>query len=248
MSVRYEKSAKQEWNERTSLALAKVYNKPEFDSILKKILPKSEKFTCLEIGAIPGGFLAYFNKEFNYNITGIDFAKNKKVFDETMRINKINKYKFISKDINNYKNKIGFDVVTSFGFIEHFDDYEKIINKHIELIKDDGYLIISLPNFRNLQFLYRVVFDRKNLKIHNLDSMKINKLRKIIKKRNMQELYSGYLGGIEFWHETPLKSSIMNKARDKITNELNKHKNNVKNSFLYSPMILLVYKKELKND
>lgn len=244
MPVRYKTTALEEWNERTSLAVARKYSKPEFDSVLKKILPISADMTCLEIGAIPGGFLAYFNKEFKYKITGVDFAENKKVFDETMKINKIKDYKFISADIKNIKTNKKYDVVSSFGFIEHFDNYEDIISKHIELLAEDGYLVISLPNFRNLQYLYRIIFDRENLKIHNLDSMKIRKLNSIVKSKGMKKLYSGYIGGIELWYDTPIKNRYIHKLRYNITVKTNnKFKNKLPNSPLYSPVILLVYRK-----
>jgi 2-polyprenyl-3-methyl-5-hydroxy-6-metoxy-1,4-benzoquinol methylase len=243
MAVHYKTSAKEEWNERTSLAVAKKYSKPEFDSILKKYLPISSKKTCLEIGAIPGGFLAYFKKEFHYKITGIDFAENKKVFDETMKINRIKDYKFISADIKNIKTNKKYDVVSSFGFIEHFDDFEEIISKHIELLAEDGYLVISLPNFRNLQYVYRVLFDRQNLKIHNLDSMKINKLNSIIASKGLTKIFSGHLGGIELWYDSPIKNDKIFKIRHKLVVSINKLKHKVPNSFLYSPMMLLVYKK-----
>jgi 2-polyprenyl-3-methyl-5-hydroxy-6-metoxy-1,4-benzoquinol methylase len=244
MPVKYKSTALKEWNERTSFAVARKYNRPEFDGVLKKILPVSSKMTCLEIGAIPGGFLAYFNKEFKYKITGIDFAKNKKVFIDTMKINKIKNYEFINADIEKLKINKKFDVVSSFGFIEHFDDYDKIIQKHIDLIDPNGYLVLSLPNFRNLQYLYRIIFDRENLKIHNLDSMKIRKLNSILKSKGMQKLYSGYLGGIELWYDTPIKNKFIYNLRYNITVKTNnKFKNKLPNSRLYSPIILLVYKK-----
>lgn len=244
MAVRYKTTALDEWNERTTLAVARKYSKPEFDSVLKNILPISDEMSCLEIGAIPGGFLAYFNKEFKYKITGIDFAKNKKVFIDTMKVNNIKSYKFISKDITKMNTKNKYDVVSSFGFIEHFDDFESIIEKHIDLIAPKGYLVLSLPNFRNLQYLYRIIFDRENLKIHNLDSMKINKLNSIISSKGMKKLFSGYIGGIELWYDTPIKNKFIHKLRYNITVKTNnKFKNKLPNSPLYSPVILLVYKK-----
>lgn len=243
MPVKYKTTPKQEWDERTSLAVARKYTKPEFDHILKQYLPVSDKMTCLEIGAIPGGFLAYFNKEFKYKITGIDFAENKSVFDETMKINKIRDYKFISADIKNIKTNKKYDIVSSFGFIEHFDNYEDIINKHIELLAEGGYLVISLPNFRNLQYIYRVLFDKHNLKIHNLDSMKINKLNSIIASKGLKKIFSGHLGGIELWYDSPIKNDKLFKIRHKIVVNINKLKHKAPNSFLYSPMMLLVYKK-----
>jgi len=243
VAVHYKTSAKEEWNDRTSLAVAKKYSKPEFDSILKKYLPRSKEKTCLEIGAIPGGFLAYFKKEFGYKITGIDFANNKKVFEDTMRVNNIKEYKFINKDIMQYNPSVKFDVVTSFGFIEHFDNYDEIIKKHIDLVSDDGYLVISLPNFRNLQYIYRVLFDKDNLKIHNLKSMKIKKLNSIIEPLGTKKIYAKHLGGVELWYDSPEKNKFKHKLRHKIAINVNKLKYKLPSSYLYSPMILLVYKK-----
>lgn len=247
MAVHYKTSAKQEWNERTSLTIAKKYIKPEFDGILKKYLPVSSNMNCLEIGAIPGGFLAYFNKEFKYRIIGIDFANNKKIFEDNMKVNDIKQYKFINKDIMHFYPAEKFDVVSSFGFIEHFDNYEEIIKKHIDLVSDGGYLVISLPNFRNLQYIYRILFDKDNLKIHNLKSMKIKKLKSIIESHGMKKIFAKHLGGVELWYDSPENNKFKDKMRFKIASNINKLKQRVPNSYLYSPMMLLIYKKNGNN-
>jgi 2-polyprenyl-3-methyl-5-hydroxy-6-metoxy-1,4-benzoquinol methylase len=40
--------------------------------------------------------------------------------------------------------------VISFGFIEHFDNPENVIQKHLDLLKPGGILIVGVPNFTGI--------------------------------------------------------------------------------------------------
>jgi hypothetical protein len=96
-------------------------------------------------------------------------------------------------------------VVTSFGFVEHFNNYEEVIVKHCELVAPNGYLIITMPNFRYMQWLYHWMFDRANLRIHNTDVMNLATLDRIMAAQGLERVFSGYLGGLTLWRESKLR-------------------------------------------
>jgi SAM-dependent methyltransferase len=64
-----------------------------------------------------------------------------------------------------------FDVVYSFGVIEHFDDPRPMVQKHFDLLRPGGTAIITVPHFgAGYGWLARRL-DRKNYDIHNISIM-----------------------------------------------------------------------------
>lgn len=241
--VSYLKSPIDEWDYRTSKVRPKKIDTVPFAKELEAVLPHSKNLKCLEVGAIPGSFLVYLHKTFGYSITGIDFSKNTNKFDETMNINSIKKYEFINGDFFKYKFRHKFDVVCSFGFIEHFDDVKNVVDRHCELVADHGYLVLEVPNFRYLQYLYHFVFDRENLRIHNTKAMQPKYVGDIIVDNGFEEVFNGYVGGVEIWNDGEPTRDFMRRINNKIKPVVNRRKEKIKNSRFYSPMVLMIYKK-----
>jgi trans-aconitate methyltransferase len=70
-----------------------------------------------------------------------------------------------------------YDIVFSSGFIEHFEDTGDVIKRHVDLLSDDGQLLILIPNFLGLNGMIQRRLDRENLEAHNLKSMEIPYLK-----------------------------------------------------------------------
>lgn len=243
--VKYNTSAQHEWNERTSIIQPHAYKEPFFHDLLQGIIPDGAGKTCIELGALPGNYLAYFNKEYNYSITGLDFSTHSKVFFDTMKINKINDFNFIKANILSYKSPKKYDLVCSFGLIEHFDDINGILKKHVELLSEDASLLVTVPNFRYLQWLYHRVFDSENLSIHNIDAMRSKKIDKILTGLGLTKIINEPVGKVEFWYEDATNSRLFSKFRYVVTillNKLFKKTNNKSNYF--SPILIYVYKRQ----
>src|SRR6266545_6167583 len=101
--VTYNTSDREEWNARTSYIKPIEVGGLAYGQVFERFLPHNPKFECIEIGAIPGTFLAYFHKKFGYRVTGLDFADNTKVFYDTMAANGIKDFDFIKADFLTYK-------------------------------------------------------------------------------------------------------------------------------------------------
>ena len=89
-----------------------------------------------------------------------------------------------------------FDVVFSAGFIEHFKNPSEVLNLHLEILKEGGYLVIMIPvnNFivKAQPFFKKGVIDQHNSSFINIDEFsKIFISNKIIKIE-----YLNYIGGI----------------------------------------------------
>ena len=206
--VRYETTDLAEWSSRTSKMEAAVVDDVLFSDLFRAHLPHGEALRCIEIGALPGRFLAYLHNTFGYRITGIDFADNDEVFHSTMSANGIAEYEFAKQNFFEFVAAEPFDVVVSFGFIEHFDDYPDVIRRHCELVATGGYLVMTVPNFRHVPYVYHRLFDKANLDIHNTATMKPSRVIPIVEAVGFQTVIAEYTGGLEFWREGERLSGV----------------------------------------
>ena len=158
--------------------------------------------TAFEIGCFPGRYLAHFalNK---MQISGIDQTPGILNMEKWAHGNNYNSGIFYNEDLLSTVISEKYDLVCSFGFIEHFDDYEYIIKKHIELNKNDGTIIITTPNFKGWgQYLLHLLFDSENLKRHNIKAMNPNKWAKYLTEQGYHIEHKSYFGKFDFWFDS----------------------------------------------
>jgi len=171
----------------------------EFGGILHKYL---EQITCgkvLEVGCVPGTYLAYISENFGYYPVGIDFdEKTDEITRKYLSTKGILDCEIIKADFIEWESKEKFDLVTSFGFVEHFDNPKEIIKKHIDLMTDKGKLIIEIPNFAGVNgFLHKLV-DKPSLDKHNTEIMNLDFFKEVVRENNLKILYLGYYGSWNF--------------------------------------------------
>ena len=128
---------------RDNFSVYKVESLP-LEKYFKNFLPFNPNYKCLEVGSSPGTNLVYFNKQHGYFPVALDYVDTDKI-KEMFEFNEVDNYEIINIDFFSFMHAEQYDVVTSFGFIEHFDDYEMLIKKHFELLKNNGYMIITIP-------------------------------------------------------------------------------------------------------
>jgi SAM-dependent methyltransferase len=184
---------------------------PDFAGVLLKYLKYNESFTCIELGCIPGDFLVFLKKAFGYAVHGLDYSSATGILEATMKRNGITDLVFYSADVRSWTAPTRFDVVCSFGLIEHFESTELIIEKHIEMLKDGGRLVLEVPNFRGGQYILHLLLDRENLLRHNLHAMDPRYVKNILQSRGLRVEFSGYAGGFDFWVE-PQERNTLQKA------------------------------------
>lgn len=203
-----EKTTKEFWGERWGESQLSGYRKitkymaahKRFDKLLKKFLTKGDR-RILEIGCAGGKQLVYFNKEFGYEPYGIDYSEEGcKVARENLRSQNICG-QVICEDVLNTSLNKEFDIVYSMGLIEHFFNPEKIIDKHIELLKPGGILIITVPNLKgSLYYTLRKLLggETELSRTHNLKVMEISELRNFVQNK-VDILMLDYFGPINLF-------------------------------------------------
>jgi SAM-dependent methyltransferase len=152
--------------------------------------------TLIEIGGFPGQFAAYFKKKLNCDVTILDYYIDNKIIKAVEKVNGIepNSIKYIESDFLSAGLTNEYDIVCSFGFIEHFRDTNEIIKKHVKCLKNGGTLFITIPNFRGINGLAQKLFHAENYKKHNINCMNIPYLLRIMREMNMKNIRIEYFG------------------------------------------------------
>jgi 2-polyprenyl-3-methyl-5-hydroxy-6-metoxy-1,4-benzoquinol methylase len=173
-----------------------------FQELFERHLPQGG--TCFEVGCYPGNFLIWLARRFGYTVSGIDATPlvrdqmPERLAEHGVRVGDLQQVDFLA-----FESARTFDVVCSFGFIEHFRDTEDLLERHVRLVAPGGTLVISCPNFRNGQYLLHRLLDAENLRRHVLASMDLTRWRRALTRCGMSVLHDGYYGTFDFWTEAP---------------------------------------------
>jgi SAM-dependent methyltransferase len=178
----------------------KVPRKMFFDKYLPhNVLRK----TFLEIGGFPGTTSIYFHKKYNCSVSLLDFYIDKEIVNGMEIANDVPKetIECIECDFFDFTPKHLYDMVFSLGFIEHFNDTQDVIKRHVNLLAPNGHLLIVLPNFLGLNGWIQRCFDRESFEAHNLKSMEKNRLKEIMNQFNLDNVRIEYTRKPIVWLE-----------------------------------------------
>jgi SAM-dependent methyltransferase len=216
---------------------------------LKKLLAGC-RGDVLEIGCAPGKWLAFLSGELRLKPSGIEYSSagmlaTKKNFEKL----DLAYGKILSGDFFQFSPSPEFDVVMSLGFIEHFDNVDEVVERHLQWLKPGGTLVLGVPNFCGIYKPIQSILDQTILDKHNTKIMNLDYFQKL-ERFNLKPIFIDYLGsfepnlfiftkGILSWKQLALKYflGLARRVRCiKILDELN-------NGYV-SSYILAVYKKD----
>lgn len=221
----------------------------KIDKILKKYLPKDSNLKFLEIGCSPGRWLIYFNREFGYQATGVEYTEiGANLSKENIMASGITG-EILNEDV--FKTSLAkesFDTVFSYGFLEHFQNSENVIKTHWNLIKKGGYMILVVPNFKNsINYLIQRLIDKDNIEKHKLISAKDLKKYFHNSITNGKILFSGYAG---IYYPWVINISKLRGMKYKIFDFFARYSqaairrlNIQKETKIFSPYVILIAKK-----
>ena len=172
-----------------------------FDRCLEKtfyrFLKADPKVKLIEIGCAPGRWLVYFHEKYNYQVSGIDNSEmGVRKTQENLEYHNIDG-KIYKADLFKFDPPEKYDIVISLGFIEHFEEVDTIIEKHLALIKPGGKLILGIPNFRGVNFLIQKYLGEEVLDKHNLKIMNKGFFEGLPQRFSLEKIFVDYIGGFE---------------------------------------------------
>lgn len=192
-------------------------------NLISRYIKNLKSKEVFEIGCFPGGYLNYFAKK-GAIVSGVDLTPRTLEMVEWLkkRNNKVGS--IIKQDILNFKTQDKYDLVCSFGFIEHFKEWESILDIHDRLLEKNGLLVITCPNFYSpIIWLYHRIFDRDNLSKHVFKSMNYQSWIRYLESRNYQIIYQGSFGKPQFWFDTYIADGYLSALRERFTIWLNQN-------------------------
>jgi len=156
------------------------------------------KGEVLEAGCAPGKWLDFMAKEFGFKLNGIEYSKAG--VNSTLRkfqLLGLDSDTFLAGDFLQMKLCRRFDIVMSFGFIEHFTNADEVAKLHLLWLKPGGTLKLGVPNFSGINFLIQKMLDKTVLDKHNLNIMNLEYFASLANRFNLETTYLNYLGSFE---------------------------------------------------
>lgn len=164
---------------------------------LKNNLPDI-KGDVFEVGCAPGKWLAFMAKEFAMNPSGIEYSEaGMNATLENFKILQLAPGSILTGDFFQTKPERQFDVVMSFGFIEHFDNVDEVVDLHLGWLKPGGVLILGVPNFCGIYSTIQGILDREILDKHNLKIMNLDYFRSLATRFRLKPVFLDYIGSFE---------------------------------------------------
>lgn len=167
------------------------------DAAFSKIFRPDAKKKLIEIGCAPGKWMVYFHEKYGYEVSGLDSSPHgiNKTW-ENLQYHKIGG-KVYNEDFFRFQAPEKYDIVISLGFIEHFKDTDKVIEKHISLLAENAFLILGVPNFQGINKTIQKHASEEILKKHNLSIMNREFFESLPERFPLETVSIRYLCGFE---------------------------------------------------
>lgn len=163
--------------------------------------------SCLEIGCFPGRYLAVFGRA-GLELNGVDLTPRTDtdmaswLAHEGFRTGRFARSDFFNHDFGRR-----FDVVYSVGFIEHFTDWLRVLERQADLVAPGGLLLVNTPNFVGaFQGPFHRWLDRANYDRHCTGAMDPLLWKSEVEKLGFRVLECGYFDELDFWVGDDFKS------------------------------------------
>ncbi len=220
---------------------------------IKAHIPKGGgKRTMLEIGCAPGKWLIFFYEELSYCVKGYEYveaAAKKTIENLTMNHVPRDLFEVTIADFRRINDTKKYDVVLSLGFVEHFNDFERILEKQLTMVKENGHLIVGVPNFRGISGIFQYIIDphlkNKILPNHNLKAMDRKQYLKFAKSHGLAVLFSNYIGGFEpaLFNFDAIPNQLVKKSLKSVAFSLSTRFPRIFDNSIISGYLLSIFKK-----
>lgn len=183
----------------------KQYNYYVTMKYIDSILSAANKRTFLEIGCGSSGWLPYFAKKYNYLVSGLDYSEiGCQIAKENLKMFGITCDEIICEDILQWKSNKRYDVIFTYGVIEHFKDPGIVLKIIYEHLNSEGIAITVVPNLQGIIRVLFKLFAKDIYDTHIVISKGI--LKEIHEKIGFQNIKTDYVGTL-FLHLIPWSRS-----------------------------------------
>ena len=190
------------WESKTDLArrLDRYY---ELGDLVEAFLQGKKIKPAIELGGFPGYYATLLHKHYGISSTLLDYFVHPPLVEDLLKANdlKPDAIQVIEADLFTHLPSQTYDLVISCGLIEHFEDLDDILFRHLQFVPSGGHVLITLPNFRGINGWIQKTFDRDNYDKHNVRIMDREVLRASAMKMGMEEVQVFYFRKFSVWLE-----------------------------------------------
>lgn len=227
---------------------------------IHQVLKNNSFSTFLEVGCGSSGWLPYFSKKYDYHISGLDYSEiGCKLCEENLKMQNIEYGDIFCSDLfdDNCTQGRNYDIIFTYGVIEHFDEPEEVIKKLTKHLNSSGIIITLVPNLNGMMGLLSKIFVPDIYHMHKVITKK--KLLKYHISSNLQNVKTNYAGifllGVIPWIRSKnwlfREGSFQSKISFRVLNLLNHILNyifiripsNLGASRMFSPYVISICKK-----
>jgi SAM-dependent methyltransferase len=137
-----------------------------FSKVLKGSVTRGQRL--LELGCGGSIWLPYFAKEYDFKVTGLDYSEKGCALAESILQNEGISGKIVCADLFKPPEKMiaAYDVVITFGLVEHFRDTTACLDAMSKYLKNGGLLITFVPNMVGLNGWLQKKLNRRIYGLH----------------------------------------------------------------------------------
>jgi 2-polyprenyl-3-methyl-5-hydroxy-6-metoxy-1,4-benzoquinol methylase len=166
-------------------------------NFIDEVLKLERKKTFMEIGAGSSGWLPYFAQKYGYRVSGLDYSEvGCKLARQNLTMLHIDHDEVLCQDLFDWHSDKKYDIIFSYGVIEHFENPQKVIRIFKEHLNTDGIIITLIPNLRGLMGTWSRCFVPDIYKIHKVISKE--ELIQFHLSNGFKDLKSDYAGTFSF--------------------------------------------------
>lgn len=154
----------------------------------------------LEVGGAPGGYLAYFAGRYSSEVHSLDYSatgcratkENFRRLGYPVRVHQADLFA-VGPQLPK------FDLVYSLGLIEHFEDTQRVVRAHRDLLKPGGLLILGVPHFVWVFWPLLQLLAPRITRGHNRQALAIEGWAAFEHALDLKPLRKCYIGGFQPW-------------------------------------------------
>lgn len=192
----------------------------------------------------------YFHHEFGFQVCGVDYSEEgcKMARDALAREGIRGRVFFDDVFSNSFQKEHGgsFDIVVSFGFLEHFYDPRGAIAIHLNLVRKGGFVIIEVPNYCTRSMYRRLLIaagrEKEVVASHNVQLTELSRLKRHLDQFDLDIRLLDYVGPIDLGAADPRWPKYLWPLH--LYNQLLGYLTFWLHSEVFSPSILLIAKKK----
>ncbi len=156
--------------------------------------------TLMEVGAGSSGWLPYLAKKYQLLVSGLDYSEvGCEICKKNLEHQRVAFDKIICEDIFKWHSDDTYDIIISFGVIEHFEHPDKILSICRDHLNKGGLVITIIPNLKGLPGMIVRNFLPEVYKMHQvIDLESLNAMHQLAGFTKVQSDYTGLIYPLVF--------------------------------------------------